>query len=317
MLMWPIFLQTLPFFAIIGLGYGAGRTGFFPAEATAWLTKFVFYFALSAMLLRFSTSLSLGELFDWPFILAYLSATTLVYLLVTLVAVARGLSVAEIAVEAQVGVIGNVGFLGIPLLALLLGQAAIGHVMMMLAVDLIVFGSLIVILITGSREGRVRLAVLRTVAVGLVSNPMIVSIVAGLAWAATGWPLPAPVDAFLVTLGAAATPGALFAIGASLATKSAERLAVAAWLSFAKLVLHPGAVAIAALFVFEVQPYAAAVMIAAAALPVAGNVFILAQHYKVAPLRVSAAILLSTAVSIVTVSLVVAWVQPLLLGGPS
>ena len=313
--MWPIFLQTLPFFAIIGLGYGAGRSGFFPAEATAWLTRFVFYFALSAMLLRFSTSLALGELFDWPFILAYLSATTLVYLIVTAVAVARRLSVVEIAVEAQVGVIGNVGFLGIPLLALLLGQAAIGHVVMILAVDLIVFGSLIVILITGSREGRVQLAVLRTVAVGLISNPMIVSIVAGLAWAATGWPLAAPVDAFLVTLGAAATPGALFAIGASLATKSAERVAVAAWLSFAKLVLHPGAVAIAALFVFDVPPYAAAVMIAAAALPVAGNVFILAQHYQVAPLRVSAAILLSTALSIVTVSLVVAWVQPLLSGG--
>ncbi|MEL6933681.1 MAG: AEC family transporter, partial [Pseudomonadota bacterium] len=43
-----IFLQTLPFFLIIGLGYGAGRTGFFNEIATAYLTKFVFYFALSA-----------------------------------------------------------------------------------------------------------------------------------------------------------------------------------------------------------------------------------------------------------------------------
>jgi predicted permease len=146
----------------------------------------------------------------------------------------------------------------------------------------------------------------------LVNNPMIVSIVAGLAWASTGWPLPGPVDAFLTTLGAAATPGALFAIGASLAGKSAERLAVAGWLTLAKLVLHPAAVAVAALLVFDVAPYAAAVMIAAAALPVAGNVFILAQHYGIAPLRVSAAILISTAVSIVTVSAVIAWVQPLL-----
>ncbi len=119
-------------------------------------------------------------------------------------------------------------------------------------------------------------------------------------------------DSLLVTLGAAATPGALFAIGASLASKSAERLAVAGWLSFAKLVLHPAAVAVAALWLFPVEPYAAAVMLAAAALPVAGNVFILAQHYGVAPLRVSASILISTAVSILTVSLVVGWVQPLM-----
>ncbi|CAN0605712.1 unnamed protein product, partial [Ectocarpus sp. 12 AP-2014] len=52
--MWAIFLETLPFFAVIGLGYGAGRSGFFNEDATAYLTKFVFYFALSAMLFRFS-----------------------------------------------------------------------------------------------------------------------------------------------------------------------------------------------------------------------------------------------------------------------
>ena len=68
------------------------------------------------------------------------------------------------------------------------------------------------------------------------------------------------------------------------------------------------AVAVAALFIFPVEPYGAAVMIAAAALPVAGNVYIIAQHYGVAPQRVSAAILVSTAVSILTVSLVIGWV---------
>jgi predicted permease len=50
------------------------------------------------------------------------------------------------------------------------------------------------------------------------------------------------------------------------------------------------------------------VVVAAASLPVAGNVFILAQHYKVAPQRVSAAILISTALSIVTVSFVISQV---------
>ncbi len=144
--------------------------------------------------------------------------------------------------------------------------------------------------------------------VGLIKNPMIVSISLGLLVSANNIPVPVPVNEFLTLLGAAATPGALFAIGASLATKSAERVAIAGWLSFCKLVLHPAAVAVAALFVFDVDPYAAGVMIAAAALPVAGNVYILAQHYGVAPTRVSAAILISTAASVVTVSLVIAWV---------
>ncbi|MEL6684293.1 MAG: AEC family transporter [Pseudomonadota bacterium] len=306
--MLDIFLQTLPFFMIIALGYGSGVTKFFSEEATAYLTKFVFYFALSAMLFRFSANLSLADILDWQFVFAYLSATTLVYLIAMRAARQRQVPMTEAAVEGQCAVIGNVGFLGIPMLVLLLGEGAVGPVMMVLAVDLIVFGSLIVILITGSRDGRMSPRILWTVAVGLIKNPMIVSISLGLVVSANNLTIPGPVNDFLSLLGAAATPGALFAIGASLASKSAERVAIAGWLSFCKLVLHPAAVAVAALFIFDVDPYAAGVMIAAAALPVAGNVYILAQHYGVAPTRVSASILISTALSIVTVSLVIAWV---------
>jgi len=304
-----IFLQTLPFFAIIALGYIAGRTNFFSPEATAYLTKFVFYFALSAMLFRFSANLSFDDIWVPEALGAYLWASGLIYLLVTVVALIRRLGIEEAAVEAQCGVIGNVGFLGIPMLVLLMGERAIIGVMLCLVVDLVFFGSLIVILITGSRDGRIRLGILRTMGLGLLKNPMIVSIVVGLGWSAFSLPIPDPLNAFVGILGGAATPGALFAIGASLATKSAERVEVAAWLSFAKLVLHPAAVAVAVLFLVPVEPYLAGVMIAAASLPTAGNVYILAAHYGVAPARVSATILISTAVSILTVSGVIAWVS--------
>jgi predicted permease len=306
--MLPILLKTLPFFALIGLGYWAGRTRFFSPEATAYLTKFVFYFALSAMLFRFAANLSLAEIFSWRFVFAYLAGCLAVYALAFGVALARKVTVPEAAVEAQCAVIGNTGFLGVPMLVVLLGPSAAGPVLMVLAIDLIVFSSLITLIITGAREGRMSWSVLRVLGMGLLANPMIVSMVLGLSWAATGWEVPAPVNEFLAILGAAATPGALFAIGASLATKTAERLAVAAWLSLAKLILHPAAVAVSALLVFAVPPEQAGVMIAAAALPVAGNVYILAQHYGVAPQRVSASILISTAVSILTVTAVIAWV---------
>lgn len=307
--MLEIFLKTLPFFAVIAVGYWAGRTRFFSEEATAYLTKFVFYFALSAMLFRFSANLSLGDVFNLPFMLAYFLGTLAVYLIATGVALMRRVSVEQTAIEAQSAVIGNIGFLGLPMLALLMGDASVGPIMMMLAVDLIFFGSLVVILITGSRDGRVSPAILKTIGLGLLKNPMIVSIVLGFTWSALNVPIPQPMNEFLAILGGAATPGALFAIGASLASKSAERMEVAGWLSFCKLVLHPAAVAVTALMLFDVDRYAASVMIAAAALPVAGNVYMIAQHYGVAPQRVSAAILISTAVSIATVSLVIGWVS--------
>ena len=306
-----VFAQTLPFFGLIALGYGAVRAGFFAADAVATLTKFVFYFALPAMLLLFAGSLDLADVLDWGFVGAYFVGTFAIYALATLVSIIRGLKVAEAAIEAQCAVIGNVGFLGIPMLALLLGDQAIGPIMMVLAVDLIFFGSLVVILITGSRDGRLRLGMLKTVILGVVKNPMVVSIALGLTLSHFGVKLPAPATSFLTLLGAAATPGALFAIGGSLAAKSAERISVAGWLTVCKLVLHPLAVGLAAFYVFDVAPVAAGMMIAAAALPVAGNVYIIAQHYGVAPTRVSAAIFVSTVLSILTIPAVIGWVTSL------
>ncbi len=309
--MLAIFLKTLPFFALIGLGFWAGRTRFFTAEATAYLTKFVFYFALSAMLFRFSANLSLADIWDTRLAAAYLWGTTFVYGIASLVGFFRRLDVPTNAIEAQCAVIGNTGFLGVPMLVLLLGADAIGTVLLALAIDLIVFSSLIVILITGSRDGQISLRMLRAIGLGLIKNPMIVSMSLGFLWSGLNIPIPDPMNDFLAILGGAATPGALFAIGASLALTSPDKMQIAGWLTFCKLVLHPLFVGFAALFLFGVDPFKAGVIIAVAALPVAGNVYMLAQHYGVAPARVSTAILVSTAFSILTVSLVVGWVTTL------
>ncbi|WP_426034350.1 AEC family transporter [Cypionkella sp. TWP1-2-1b2] len=306
--MLAILLKTLPFFAVIGLGYGAGRLRFFSPEATAYLTKFVFYFALSAMLFGFAANLDLSDVFSWAFVWAYFLASGLVWIIVAGVALLRGAKPEVAVFEAHTGIIGNVGFLGIPMLTLLLGPAAVGPVLLVLAVDLLMFTSVLTLVVTGLREGRMSWGIFRVLGLGVLKNPMIVSVVLGMAWGATGWALPLPVNEFMTMLGAAATPCALFAIGSSLAGRRAERLEVAAWLSFTKLVLHPAAVALAALVIFPVERYAAGVMVAAASLPVAGNVFILAQHFGVAPQRVSTAILISTAASVLTVTAVIAFV---------
>lgn len=307
--MLEIFLKTLPFFLLIGTGWAAGRSGFFPPEATAWLTRFVFYFALSAMLFRFAATLDVASLYDPRFVAAYLLGSLAVWLLGFAVARARRESLSASAMEAHTAMTGNTGFLGVPMLVLLLGKDAVGPVLMVLTVDMVVFSTLITLIVTGARQGRIGLATALPLGRGIIANPMIVSMLAGLAWGGAQLPMPRPAEEFLTLLGAAATPGALFAIGASLAGRGAERPGPAIWLSFAKLVLHPLAVAVAALWVFQVERFAAGVMIAAASLPVAGNVYILAQYFGVAVQRVSTAILISTAAAIVTLPLVIVLVQ--------
>ena len=74
--------------------------------------------------------------------------------------------------------------------------------------------------------------------------------------------------------------------------------------------LHPLFVAGGVFLFFPVEPFQATVAVSTAAMPVAGNVFMLAQHYGIAPQRVSAAILISTAASILTVSAVIGLVAP-------
>lgn len=306
--MLDLFLKTLPFFALIATGWLAGRTRFFPEEATAWLTKFVFYFALPAMLFRFAGTLELGRLFDLRFVMAYIAGSMTVWLIAFAVARVRRLPLADCAMESHVAMTGNTGFLGVPMLVVLLGERAIGPVLMVLTIDMILFSTLITLIVTGARQGRLSPAIVLPLVRGVLGNPMIVSMALGLGWSSLHLPMWAPLDEYLAILGASATPGALFAIGASLAARSAGRPGPALWLGFCKLVLHPAAIAFAALVVFAVEPYAAGVMIAAAALPVAGNVYILSMHFGVAVQRVSGAILISTAASIATVPLIIHWI---------
>lgn len=302
--MLAIFLQTLPFFALIATGWVAGRTGMFSDAATAALTRFVFWFALPAMLFGFAAGLDISALFDPRFALAYVAGSAVVWMLVAWLARNQGIATAESAMLAHTAMTGNTGFLGVPMLVALLGPAAVGPVLMVLTLDMVVFATLITLIVAAARHGRVGPSVLGALLRGMAANPMIMAMAAGLAWSGLRLPFPPPAAEFMSLLGGAATPGALFAIGASLAHRPARRIVPAAWLSAAKLVLHPAAVGLAA-WALAVDPVATGVMVAAAALPVAGNVHILAHHFRLAEQRVSAAILVSTAASILTIPLVI------------
>ncbi len=112
----------------------------------------------------------------------------------------------------------------------------------------------------------------------------------------------------MTILGGASTPGALFAIGASMAFAAKGQISIPLYLSANKLIMHPLLVGIASLLVFQIDPFAGAVMIACAAMPVAGNVYMIATHYGLPGERISIAILISTTVSIVTISLIISLV---------
>ena len=250
------FIQTLPFFLIVGIGYLSGKYKFLGRRGIDAITKFVFYFALSAMLFRFSSQLEINEIFDLQFVGCYALATLILYIVVIFISSLSGNKFETSVFDAQIATIGNTGFLGIPLLATLVGPQSVGYVMMILATDFVIFGILIVILIMVSRDRKWGFGLLKPIATGLFQNPMILSFFLGILWKYLDFQTPNFMKEFLLILGQAATPGALFAIGASLSFRKIDNPISAFWLSFLKLLGHPFLVGIMAFYLFYIEPYA-------------------------------------------------------------
>src|SRR6476620_1633263 len=132
--MQAIFAVTVPFFALVLLGWLAARSHTLPASAIPGLNAYVLFFALPCMLFRFGSSLPFARLAD-PVLLA-------VYVVAALAIIA--LTIRDAAFGALVAAFPNSGFMGVPLLVALLGENAAGPVIGAIVVDLVVTSTLCV-----------------------------------------------------------------------------------------------------------------------------------------------------------------------------
>jgi predicted permease len=296
---------TLPFFALICCGYLAGRRGLLSEEGIKGLNTFVFYFALPCLIFSSLASKPLAEILNPDFMGAYLSASITVFaaaafLARTLFKATLGMS----ALHGQAASVGNVGYLALPLITALLGPEAALPVVLGWLVDLIVLVPLSIALLEVDRHATgAWMDFTRNVVKGVVLNPFVLSILAGVLYAASGFEIPVPLAAFTGLLGKAAGPCALFALGATLASRPLSgALSEAASMSAFKLIVHPGLMWVSMVMIFKVEPLWAAAAILTAAAPVAGNVYIVAQSFGIFVLRASTAILLSTVLAVLTLS---------------
>jgi malonate transporter len=303
--MQTILNNALPFFALIFCGYAAGRLNLLTATAAAGVNTFVFFFALPAFLFSLMSSSPIAEVLNVPFIGAYVLASLAVFGLAVaggrlLFDVERG----EAAIQGLAAVLPNTGYMGIPLAVAVFGREAAVPLVVGLTLDgvlLIPLGILLIESDKGRGEGP-----LRTVLItfpNLVRNPLIVSIFAGLAASAAGLAPPTPVNNFLDLLGGTAGPCALFALGATLASRSVAGGATEiGYMTALKLFIHPAALLLTMSVIFGVNPLWTSAALLGASLPTAANVFIVARQYDVYVSRASGAVLVSTAVSMATVS---------------
>src|SRR5690606_21775444 len=301
---------TLPIFGVMALGWTATRTGLLPAAALDALSAFAFRFALPALVFRLVGGRPLSSL-DPAFCGGYLLAGSVVFALVFAVArFLRRAPVAAAGARSTAASVGNLGFLGPPLVVAFFGERGAGPLAMAILAEITVVLSVGAVLMSTARSERAGTAAL--LVRGTVQNPVVVAILLGGAFAATGAALPAPADDFLGFLGAAAGPTALFALGGALAAQRIGRgtVAVAAGVAAAKLVAHPALAWWVLGPLLRLEPFWVQSGVLLAALPTAGNVYLVAQHYRADAHQVSAAALVSTVASIATVPLAAAWALP-------
>lgn len=302
--MLAILSVTFPFFALILCGYVATRRKLLPLAAIPGLNAFVLFFALPCMLYRFGAGTPVAQLLNASLMAVYLLCA-LIMVALTVAITRRGrIGWNDAAFGALVAAFPNTGFMGVPLLVALLGASAAGPAIVTITIDMVVTSSLCIALSRLDGAGTRSAGVAARLALrGVVANPLPWAIVLGALASGLGLRLPGPLNATVSLLADAASPTALFTIGAVLARSQINSEPgnhnAGYWpVVVLKLLVHPllvggvGLLAIAA--GAPLDRFALTVVVLVAALPSASNVAMLAERFGADNGRIARIILGST-----------------------
>jgi malonate transporter and related proteins len=319
--MLQILLITFPFFALVLCGYIAARRQFLPQAAIPGLNTFVLYFALPCMLYRFGSGTPIAQLLDPAVFGVYLLCALVMVGFTTAATLSHRIDWNNAAFGSLVAAFPNTGFMGVPLLVALLGARAAGPAIVTIVVDLVITTSLCIALSRlGAADKQGARTALRNAFRGMLGNPMPWAILSGAVSSFWGVEPVKPVMQTMGMLADAASPVALFTIGAVLARShmtSVDPTPLTDYVPVAmkKLVLHPllvllvGSAAIS--LGVPLDKFSLTVIVLVAALPSASNVSLLAEKFGANNGRIARIILVSTALAFVTFSTAVHWMTGL------
>ncbi len=306
---------ALPVFAIILAGVLSGKAKLLGPASSEALNKFVYWMALPPVLFLGTARRSLSEIFNGPFIGAFLGAMLAVYALGALIGwLVHRERTQILCMQGLTASFSNTGYMGIPLFLAAFGPDHLAPTILATVImSAIMVGIAVIWLEFANSHGHGLGKALTDVGRALAKNPLIVSTAIGIAWAALlpGVAVPRPIATFCELMGAAAGPCALFAIGLFLAGRSLKAdLVEVGWISALKLLVQPALTWALTVTLFPMDPFWTGSAIILAALPTGALTFVVAQQYQIYVDRTSSAILVSTMLSVVTLSALLAVYAP-------
>ena len=296
---------VLPVFANVLAGFACGRLRLLGPGGSEALNGFVYFAALPALFFGSLAKVELAQIFNWPYLTAYLlglAATAIAALIVgRLLFRTRG---PALAVQNMAAIFSNTGYMGIPLAITAFGrEAALPAILVTIVNGALIMGLYILWIEAQLSTANHRLHVARDAFAGVFRSPLVLSAIAGILCSASGLKVPAPFLTFCDIMGAAAPPAALFAMGLFMVGKSfkGDLVEVGAF-SALKLILHPLATLAIVWWLIPVDPDWRSVLLLSAALPTGSLVFVLASQHETYVRRATGIILGSTLASVVTLS---------------
>ena len=274
---------TGPIYIVIAIGYLSTRFGMFARADMRVFGKFVIQLALPALLFNALSQRSVAEVLNPVYLTAYTAGSLLVAALgIAWARLVARKSLSGSAIVAMGMTCSNSGFIGYPLALQLLGPTAGVALALCMIVENVLMLPLLLALSDLDQNGapapgRWRRAVAQSFR-GLLRNPMIIAIVAGLVFALLGLRLPEPAARVLGLFATSCGALALFVIGGTLVGLQVRGLRRdVAVIAIGKLLLHPLAVLLFLLVLPPLEPALRTAALVMAAVPMLGIYSILAQ----------------------------------------
>ena len=192
------------------------------------------------------------------------------------------------------GVFANTGNVGLPVALFAYGDQGLGFAIVIFAIMAILQFSIGIYMVAGT--GRLTV---------VLKQPLVYASVLGGIFLVQGWTLPVFLLNSLDLAGQISIPLMLLTLGVSIAKMTVGAVGRALLLSLAKLTLSAG-IALAMVWAFDLTGAARGVLVLQFIMPVAVTSYLLAERYRAEPDQVAGAVVVSTALSVITVPVALA-----------
>ena len=205
---------TVPIFLMMLLGLLFRKIGWIDEVFASKMNKFVFLVPLPVLLFEDLAAVDFAEVWDMKFVLFCFGATLISIAIAAVVSFLwKDRSIQGEFIQASYR--SSAALLGIAFIQNIYGDAGMAPLMIIGSVPLYNVMAVVVLSFFQPERKKLDRQVWISTLKGIITNPIILGIIAGLLWSALRLPMPSILDKTVSSVGAVATPLGLMAMGAT------------------------------------------------------------------------------------------------------